>query len=50
MPSRAAHWYALAAEARATAAKMTDPEAIAVMISIAEGYDKLAVREEKRSR
>jgi hypothetical protein len=48
MASKAVHWRALAAEARANAASMTDSEAIAIMISIAEAYERLAARAEKR--
>lgn len=45
MPSdeyQAARWWALAAEARAIAAEMTDPAAKQIMLRIAEGYALLA--------
>ena len=41
-------WLALAAEARAVAAEMTDPTARAIMIKIAQGYENLARLAEKR--
>jgi hypothetical protein len=44
-PSR---WMALAAEARAVADEMTDPQARQVMLKIAEGYERLARRAEAR--
>jgi hypothetical protein len=43
------HWRARAAEARRIAASMTDPDAIAIMNSIAEGYERLAQHAEKHS-
>ena len=49
MPSEidvAEHWRALAAEARARADEMSDPEAKRIMLSIAEGYERLARRAE----
>jgi hypothetical protein len=46
-PSR---WWALAAEARAVAAEMTDPQARKVMLKIAEGYEHLARRAEARQK
>ena len=39
-------WRALASEARARAAEMSDPEAKQIMLSIAEGYERLARRAE----
>jgi hypothetical protein len=44
-PSR---WWALAAEARAVSAEMTDPQARQIMLKIAEGYERLARRAEVR--
>ena len=47
MPSEidvAEHWRTLAAEARARADEMSDPEAKRIMVSIAEGYKRLARR------
>jgi hypothetical protein len=46
-PSR---WWALAAEARAVAAEMTDPQARQIMLRIAEGYERLARRAEARKK
>jgi hypothetical protein len=43
-----ARWLALAAEARAIAAEMTDPTARAIMIKIAQGYENMARLAEKR--
>lgn len=40
-PSR---WWALAAEARMVAGEMTDPQARAIMLKIAEAYERLARR------
>jgi hypothetical protein len=40
----AEHWRTLAAEARARADEMSDPEAKRIMLSIAEGYERLARR------
>jgi hypothetical protein len=37
-----AHWRTKAAEARALAERMTDPQARASMMKIAESYDHLA--------
>ena len=51
MPSGAdvaERWRTLAAEARAAADELTDPEAKRIMISIAVGYDVLARRAEAR--
>ena len=42
----AEHWRTLAAEARARADEMSDPEAKRIMLSIAEGYKRLARRAE----
>ena len=46
-PSR---WWALAAEARAVAAEMIDPQARQIMLKIAEGYERLARRAEARKK
>jgi hypothetical protein len=46
-PSR---WWALAAEARAVATEMTDPQARKIMLKIAEGYERLARRAEGRNK
>jgi hypothetical protein len=43
-----AKWRFLAAETRATAERMMDPEAKRLMCSIAKGYDRLAQRAEAR--
>lgn len=43
-------WLALAAEARQVAAEMTDPAARAIMLKIAEGYENLARRAERRGK
>ena len=40
----AEHWRTLAAEARARADEMSDPEAKQIMLSIAAGYERLARR------
>jgi hypothetical protein len=53
MPSsrdEVARWLALAAEARAVAAEMTEPAARAIMFKIAEGYENLARRAEGRQK
>ena len=42
----AEHWRTLAAEARARADEMSDPEAKRIMLSIAERYERLARRAE----
>jgi hypothetical protein len=47
--ANAARWRELAAEALAVAAEMTDPEARAVMLVIAERYERLARHVEARS-
>jgi hypothetical protein len=47
-PTDAKHWRDRAGKARATAERMTDPEAKRVMLAIAIGYDKLAKRAEER--
>jgi hypothetical protein len=39
-----AHWRKRAAEARASAEEMTDPEAKLTMLAIAADYEKLALR------
>ena len=44
----AAKWRQLAAEAFAAATEMTDPEARAVMLDIAERYERLARYAEAR--
>jgi len=43
------HWRKLAEEARAIAVQMTDPQTRAVMLGIAQDYEKLAVRAEQRA-
>jgi hypothetical protein len=53
MPSAvdvAERWRTLAAEARAAADEMTDPEAKRIMLSIAEGYKVLARRADARKK
>jgi hypothetical protein len=42
------HWVSRAEEARAMAEEMTDPEARAAMLRIADGYDRLAQHAEAR--
>jgi hypothetical protein len=44
------HWRARAAEARAIAAEMKDPEAQRTMLEIAMHYDALAERAARRSK
>jgi hypothetical protein len=46
-PSR---WWALAAEARAVASELTDPQARKIMLKIAESYERLARRAEDRKK
>ena len=46
----AERWRTLAAEARTTADKMTDPEAKRTLLNIAEGYERLARRAEARKK
>lgn len=46
----AERWRTLAAEARAAAVEMTDPEAKRTLLSIAEGYQRLARRAEARKK
>jgi hypothetical protein len=46
-PSR---WWALAAEARTVAIELTDPQARKVMLTIAEGYERLARRAEAQQK
>jgi hypothetical protein len=46
-PSR---WWALAAEACAVAAEMTDPQTRQIMLKIAEGYERLARRARARDK
>ncbi len=43
------HWHNRAEEARAIAVQMTDPHTKAVMLSIAQDYEKLAARAEQRA-
>jgi hypothetical protein len=53
MPSEvdvAERWRKLAVEARATADKMTDPEAKRTLLNISEGYERLALRAEARKK
>ncbi|MFZ1103412.1 MAG: hypothetical protein WAN86_11315 [Hyphomicrobiaceae bacterium] len=40
----------MAAEARAVANEMTDPQARQIMLKIAEGYERLARRAEARKK
>ena len=47
-PRDAAHWRARAAEARALAEAMRDPEAHRAMLGIAAGYERLAGAAERR--
>ena len=44
------HWWSRAAEARAMAEQISDPEARRMMEGIAQTYDKLAARAEGRSK
>lgn len=44
------HWRALAANAHAHAAPLTDPELRATMLQIAEAYERLADRARARER
>ena len=46
----AERWRTLAAEARAAADEMTDPEAKRTLLNIAEGYERLALRAEARKK
>jgi len=46
----AERWRTLAAEARATADQMTDPDAKRTLLNIAEGYERLARRAEARKK
>ena len=53
MPSNvdvAERWRTLAAEARAAANEMTDPESKRALLNIAEGYERLARRAEARKK
>lgn len=43
------HWRNRAGEARAIAAQMIDPHTKAVIFTIAQDYEKLAVRAEQRA-
>jgi hypothetical protein len=43
-----ARWRGLAEEARAAADQMTDPEARVILLTIAQGYERLAQRAEAR--
>ena len=43
------HWLLRAAEARAMAESLTDPEAKQLMLNVAADYEKLAKRAEERS-
>ena len=42
------HWHQRAAEARAMAADIHDPEAKRAMLAVAENYEKIAKRAEAR--
>jgi len=44
------HWRKRAEEARAIAVQMTDAHAKAIMLTIAQDYEKLAVRAEQRAK
>ena len=46
----AERWRTLAAEARAAANEMTDPESKRALLNIAEGYERLARRAEARKK
>jgi hypothetical protein len=46
----AERWRTLAAEARAAADEMTDPESKRALLRIAEGYERLARRAEARKK
>jgi hypothetical protein len=46
----AERWRTLAAEARAAADGMTDPESKRALLNIAEGYERLARRAEARKK
>jgi hypothetical protein len=46
----AERWRTLAAEARAAADEMTDPESKRALLNIAEGYERLACRAEARKK
>jgi plasmid stability protein len=46
----AQHWRSRAAEARAVADKIADPESKRLMLEIANDYEKLAVRAEIRTK
>ncbi len=48
-PEDADYWRGRAAEARAIAVQMTDAHARAVMLGIAQDYEKHAVRAEQRA-
>jgi hypothetical protein len=41
-------WRDRAGEARATAERMTDPQAKRIMLAIATGYERLAMRDDER--
>lgn len=45
----AEHWRKRAEEARAVAVQMVDPNAKAVMLGIAQDYEKLAERAQQRA-
>ena len=47
--NNAEYWRSRAEEARAVAVQMTDPHTKAEMLTIAQDYEKLAVRAEQRS-
>jgi len=47
--NNAEHWRSRAEEARAVATQMTDPYTKAVMLQIAQDYEKLAAQAEQRA-
>jgi hypothetical protein len=47
--NRAEHWRKRAEEVRAVAVQMMDPHTKAIMLAIAQDYEKLAVRAEQRA-
>jgi hypothetical protein len=45
-----AHWQALADEARAAAEEMVDPQSRVILLTIAQGYERLAKRAKDRTK